>query len=706
MSRHYTVNFAATLISHSGDLNNTDTEIDVDVKSNTNFGALFPIFCTIGKATQSGLIDTSKAYEEAEIVAAPSGQLSLLRENAIAHLGIPTIMAAVDARGIDEIYSQIGGGGSAERAVVQVAHGFEVGDTIACNGNDTYELLDVEPPASSYPDPIESPGERAGVVIDVADADNFTFAPVGPVAGGIVGLTAGTLYYVEASGGYTDAPDASKIVVATLLALNATEAIVVPQPLTLRAGSLGLGFQNGGVIFVDISDGTLKTVPWLHFDGVDLSMGGSNHVTGLGDPTESGHAVPLGWLEDNFQPLDAQLSQIAALTPGDGETIVALGGVWYVGPIMKVGRNFIADGDVGGILYRDGGGVLQTKSFFTFDGTNVALGGTSKVTNAANGTSAQDYVTKAQLDAVAASGGAFSGSRVYNNANQAIGDNTSTYSIPGSVVLFNAERYDTDAFHSTVSNTGRLTVPYTGKYRVGCNISFSNNGTGTRSLWMVLNGTSVIGSAGVAANDANGSSQYTQLNINTEYAFTAGDYIEILAYQVSGGSLDIIASAAAGSPHSEAGAEFWISRIVSNGSEYCRVYNNAPFPLANVTDTPVTFNSERIDPNGLHSTVSNTGRITFPTDGFRTVGASIQYAANSNGARRQSYILLNGSFAIALDCRPPTGGGFVTTYSLVTGWYFSAGDYIELYCYQDSGGSLNLTSDTADGLEFWSMKAG
>lgn len=64
---------------------------------------------------------------------------------------------------------------------------------------------------------------------------------------------------------------------------------------------------------------------------------------------------------------------------------------------------------------------------------------------------------------------AFSGALVKKAADQT----TANYSaFP--VVSWDAEEYDTDAYHSTVSNTSRLTVPAAGYYVAGAQVSVSS----------------------------------------------------------------------------------------------------------------------------------------------------------------------------------------------------------------------------------------
>lgn len=133
------------------------------------------------------------------------------------------------------------------------------------------------------------------------------------------------------------------------------------------------------------------------------------------------------------------------------------------------------------------------------------------------------------------------GARVYNNANITLSNGAVT------ALTFNSERFDTDSFHSTSVNPSRLTIPVTGLYLCGLHEQFATNGTGVRAVAIRLNGTTNIG----VVEQVPAAAASTDLSLTTLYSFTAGDYIEAIGYQNSGGSLDVVAVG-------NASPEFWI----------------------------------------------------------------------------------------------------------------------------------------------------
>jgi hypothetical protein len=122
-------------------------------------------------------------------------------------------------------------------------------------------------------------------------------------------------------------------------------------------------------------------------------------------------------------------------------------------------------------------------------------------------------------------GTAFKGAWIYNNANQSIANAT------GTNITYNSEYYDTDNFHSTVTNTDRLTIPTSGYYIVTASIYWANNSTGLREIGLQKNGVTIREAAHDNIN-AN-----TQAITNISY-FAAADYITLRAYQASGGALN------------------------------------------------------------------------------------------------------------------------------------------------------------------------
>ncbi len=122
------------------------------------------------------------------------------------------------------------------------------------------------------------------------------------------------------------------------------------------------------------------------------------------------------------------------------------------------------------------------------------------------------------------------GVSVFNSTDQSIASGSYT------TATFNSEYFDTDAFHSTSTNTGRLTVPagMAGEYAIVTNIYVSPTASGDLVAKLQINGS-----------DKN--RFVTKLNSGeaVSVAFTSlvtlavSDYVEVLVYQNTGSNQNL-----------------------------------------------------------------------------------------------------------------------------------------------------------------------
>ena len=126
----------------------------------------------------------------------------------------------------------------------------------------------------------------------------------------------------------------------------------------------------------------------------------------------------------------------------------------------------------------------------------------------------------------------FSGARVYNSGNITLSTGS------GVNLTFDSERWDSDAYHDTSSNTDRLVIPIDGVYRITGNVAFNTNATGYRQLVFSLNDSITI----AAKRQSAISGISTIMDLTAEYQMVAGDYVVLRALQNSGGNLDVVAA--------------------------------------------------------------------------------------------------------------------------------------------------------------------
>jgi hypothetical protein len=131
----------------------------------------------------------------------------------------------------------------------------------------------------------------------------------------------------------------------------------------------------------------------------------------------------------------------------------------------------------------------------------------------------------------AAGGGGFVGCFLYRGSDQTISNNTQT------AVLWDNETLDTNSFHSTSTNTSRITIPSgkAGKYLVFSKINWQSNATDIRFSFFKKNGTAVANGNGTFIDSDGYAINVDQIVID----LAENDYLEVFCQQNSGGNLGV-----------------------------------------------------------------------------------------------------------------------------------------------------------------------
>jgi hypothetical protein len=132
---------------------------------------------------------------------------------------------------------------------------------------------------------------------------------------------------------------------------------------------------------------------------------------------------------------------------------------------------------------------------------------------------------------------------------------------------------------------------------------------------------------------------------------------------------------------------------------YARATSAAGQSIPNNANTALTFGSEDFDVGGLHSTASNTSRLTAPSAGLWLIGATAEFTASAVG-RRGLYLQANGGTIFAATLGAAVAFPAVTVVSL---YRLAAGQYVEALAYQDSGGAVLLNTN-AWSAQLWMVR--
>jgi len=266
------------------------------------------------------------------------------------------------------------------------------------------------------------------------------------------------------------------------------------------------------------------------------------------------------------QPLDSDLTAIAALAPTNDDIIQRKAGAWtnrtmaqLITDLAALGTTFQPlDSDLTSIAALSttsyGRGLLTlanaaaadwiTKALVTTKGDIIVASAASTPARLGVGSDGQVLTADASstpgVKWANVPSATFSGASVSKAADQNISTSTVT------TLLFDTEGWDTDSYHDVVSNTGRLTVPSAGKYLFVVDIEIASNSSGRRLAQMTKNGEAALSTGtNVASNQVpavNGSATVTAFSVICDMA--TSDFITVAVFQDSGSTLAVRGSAA------------------------------------------------------------------------------------------------------------------------------------------------------------------
>lgn len=142
------------------------------------------------------------------------------------------------------------------------------------------------------------------------------------------------------------------------------------------------------------------------------------------------------------------------------------------------------------------------------------------------------------------------------------------------------------------------------------------------------------------------------------------------------------------------------------------VKNSVVQDLVNATWTALTWNQEDADTDGIHSTSSNTSRLTAVTAGRYFVTISIRWEDHILGysgvrgvqVRKNSAGAVGSGSCVCIDMRHHqdnlTGSIGAANQSTCGYVYLGVGDYVEAFGYQTDGGNSEVSHTTTSGNRF------
>jgi hypothetical protein len=130
----------------------------------------------------------------------------------------------------------------------------------------------------------------------------------------------------------------------------------------------------------------------------------------------------------------------------------------------------------------------------------------------------------------------------------------------------------------------------------------------------------------------------------------------------------------------------------------CTVTRSAAQVIANATNTAITWDTESADTDAIHSTVTNTSRLTVPAGmgGLWGIGYTLEWAIAPGAGQRAAWLSINGNTTGRLAYNLPASmpGTDTPAYAGFTTVALNAGDFVELYVYQATGGNVSAATSS------------
>jgi hypothetical protein len=254
-----------------------------------------------------------------------------------------------------------------------------------------------------------------------------------------------------------------------------------------------------------------------------------------------------GYLMQGVLVFASTAARDAAITaPAEGQFAFTkdTNGLWYYDGAAWVASG--ATGDIEGVTAGTGisgggtsGTVTVTNSMATaIDAKGDLIGGTGADTFARLAVGANDTVLTADSStatglkwAAAAAGGGFVGCVLTKTANQSINNLT------GTLISWDSELKDTNAFHDNSTNNTRITIPAGkgGLYLITGQVSYAANSTGYRAGTIKKNGSDYYVFWNARATDG----EWSVGSVSNIIELAATDYLEMNTYHNAGTAINI-----------------------------------------------------------------------------------------------------------------------------------------------------------------------
>jgi hypothetical protein len=139
----------------------------------------------------------------------------------------------------------------------------------------------------------------------------------------------------------------------------------------------------------------------------------------------------------------------------------------------------------------------------------------------------------------------------------------------------------------------------------------------------------------------------------------------------------------------------------------CYAYKSANGSLASANWDALSLTAESYDSHAAHDNSTNNTRVSFPETGLYAIKANITFDVNTNGIRglniRKGAAGVQTAGTDLIMLTPDANGTSQTRVTASVDHQATAGEYAEIFAYQNSGGGLSVLGGGA-GLSFLSIR--
>lgn len=211
----------------------------------------------------------------------------------------------------------------------------------------------------------------------------------------------------------------------------------------------------------------------------------------------------------------------------DADKLDGQEGAYYTSA-SNLASGTVPDARMSGATFKAGDGTVSAPSLTFANETDCGLykEGTNAIAAATNGVKALGIDSTQFIDSPTQPR-----CSAYSNATQSVSNNSAT------ALTLNAEDFDIGTMHDNATNNTRLTVPTGGDglYAIIGQTNFENASDYYAELRLRVNGTTEIAYSSGRAN----TSMNVHLQVQALYTLAAADYVELLAFQLSGSARNV-----------------------------------------------------------------------------------------------------------------------------------------------------------------------